>query len=196
MLYTRWASIVFSPKQIHLPELPAIWLPWRWPVIFYWSSRKVSKRKTKTCYERGDTSNLTCHSRRRKCLQHARRQVVSVLFAPTAHVKVKSDSSLNPLWTSLTACVIWNAPLPPNPELLSCFTTRPASDGDLVPLWNVTERRWDLLVRCLKYSWLFSLDSASSVSSSQESHWAMMWFLVLRRVWWASNHHMSINNHN
>lgn len=37
---------------------------------------------------------------------------VLVLCAPKAHVKVKSDYFLNPLWTSLTACVIWNAPLP------------------------------------------------------------------------------------
>lgn len=65
---------------------------------------------------------------------------VSVLFAPTAHVKEKSDSSLNPLWTSLTASVIWNAHPPPRSELLSCFTKRPASDGDLVPLQYVTER--------------------------------------------------------
>lgn len=92
------------------------WLPLRWPVIFYWSSRKASGRKTKTCHQRGDSSNLTCHSRRQGnvCSMRDVRWSLSVLFAPTAHVKVKSDSSLNPLWTSLTACVIWNAPLPPS----------------------------------------------------------------------------------
>ncbi len=106
---------------------------------------------------------------------------VSVLFAPTAHVKVKSDSSLNPLWTSLTACVIWNAPLPLSQNFCHASPKRQDSDGDLV-LRYVTERSWDLLVRCLRYGWLSSLDSAGSVSSSQESHWALVWFLLWKRV--------------
>lgn len=95
---------------------------------------------------------------------------VSGLFAPTAHVKVKSDSSLNPLWTSLTACVIWNAPPPQSflrPELWSCFTKRTTSDGDLVPFRYVTERWWDLLVRCVRCGWLSALDSARN----HTGHW-------------------------
>lgn len=50
-------------------------------------------------------------------LRCARRQVESQFcLCQQAHVKVKADSSLNPLWTSLTACVIWNA---------LCYTHQP-----------------------------------------------------------------------
>ncbi len=91
---------------------------------------------------------------------------VLVLFAPTAPVKVKS-----PLWTPFELpwqLVIWK---PPNPsqhwKLLSCSTKRPPFDGDHVPLRRVTERRWDLQVRGLRYGWLSYLDSAFSVSSSR-----------------------------
>lgn len=83
----------------------------RWPVIFYWSSRKASARKTKTCHQRGEIPAIWPAIRGDSgmsavCETSGR---VSLLFA---HFKVKSDSSVNPLWTSLTACVIWNATHP------------------------------------------------------------------------------------
>lgn len=78
----------------------------------------------------------------------------------------------------------------PHPELLSCFTKRPTSYGDLVPLRYLTKRWWDLLVRLLSFRWLSSLDSASLVSSSQKAHRVLMSLLLLKRIQKASNHHI------
>ena len=148
MLYTLWSSIVFSPKQIHLPNCQSCLLR-RQPVIFLLKPSKEKKKKRRnpkekqgTCHQRGDSGNLTCHSRRQGsvcgmwdvrwslgsvCTNSSRQGEVWLLYEPSLNF---SDSS----------CDMKCPPPPsPHPELLSCFTKRRASDGDLVPLRCVTE---------------------------------------------------------
>ena len=111
MPYAVGASIVFPPKQIHLPELPESAISAVARYILLKRSKGICKKNKNLSSEgeippiwpaiRGDSRMpAVCETSGR----------VSLLFA---HFKVKSDSSVNPLWTSLTACVIWNATHPP-----------------------------------------------------------------------------------
>lgn len=135
MLYPVQVSI------IHLPELPQ-----RWSVYILLKQSKFIPKKNKSLSSEGRFLQSHLPFQAGKCRRCARRQVESrFCLHQQAHVKVKSDFSLNPLWTSLTARVIWNPPPSsphPNPELPSCFTKRPASDWDPVPLLYATEGWW------------------------------------------------------
>lgn len=81
----------------------------RWPVIFYWSSRKAFARKTKTCHQRGkfQQSDLPVEETA-DCLQYVRRQVESHFCLLT------SRWSLTPLWTlfELPWQLVWYETLP------------------------------------------------------------------------------------
>lgn len=153
-------------------------------ILKQWKRRK-NKNLSEGRFQRYDLP----FEKTRRCLLHVRRKVESQVCLhqklPSYQVWLLSEPSLN-FWQ-----LVWYEMLPsPHPELLSCFTKRPTSDGDLVPLRYLTKRWWDLLVRLLSFGWLSSLDSASLVSSSQKAHRALMCLLLLKGIQKASKHHI------
>lgn len=100
-----------SPEKIHPPELPESAASA--PACYYFIERVERQLKEKqNLVIRGEIPAIW-PAIREDSEESETSGRVSDLFAATAHVRVKADSSLNPLWTSLTACVMWNALLPP-----------------------------------------------------------------------------------
>lgn len=165
MLYTQCASIVFSPKQIYRPELLELAASAVACYILLKQSKGIGKKNKDLLSEgRFQQSDLPFKE------TAERLQCVRLLFAPTARVKVKSDSALNPLWTSLTACVIWNAPLTLPPIQNFCHASQ---SGQLLMetmfFFPVCDR--EMVGSASGMGGFYLLDPASSASSRQESQW-------------------------
>lgn len=95
-----------------------------------------------------------------------------------------SEPSLN-FWQ-----LVWYEMLPlpnPHPSRTLVMLHKAAS------FWRRLCSSWvcdrEMLVR---WGWLLDLHSSNSISSCQESHWALMCFLLFNRVPWSSNHHEQI----
>lgn len=112
MLYTLWASIVFSPKQIHLPEVPELAASAVACYILLKQSKGIRKKNKNLSSEgRFQQSDLPFEETA-EWLQCVRRQVESRFCL---HQQLTSRWSLTPLWTlfELPWQLVWYEMLPP-----------------------------------------------------------------------------------